>query len=287
MAEPYTIDAGGIFARTKEVYADLVEQEEKAEEAVREARAMVYDAEQSPRAADYGEQLAQAKELLAKAELLLPEIRRVRLNALMRTVNNLGSTLARVKAARANIELGEEGFGPQFDADLANITARYQSVYRPLFPVGPGGQVQVPDPAAMTEQEWELLHQRAEGPIFFWDYNQCQAEWKVAGVPPCTGPDYLHALSLVNQVFVAWENQIEIRDEFPIIGFVDTVLGGKLEEAGGVVRETEDIATDIYELLKALLEITKKAAKGLASLPAWVLIGGGVAAFFLLRGGKR
>jgi hypothetical protein len=163
-----------------------------------------------------------------------------------------------------------------------------------MFPLTklPGAVAEIPNPATWTEQDWDRITTHLDGPIFMWDGQRCRAEFpKIApGVPACEGPDYLAMLMLVNQIFVAKENQIDIMREFPIISFFDmTFMGGELEEYEDEVRAAENAlkaakesGEDLLATLAALLKGIRKAAETFAKAPV-LLIAGGLLALTLLR----
>jgi len=280
----YTIDAGGLFARTKKLYRNLVAVEEKSEDQARLARSMISQAKTAPNLSEVDlSKIAEATELMVTVDGLLMQARESRLKLLAHTVNGLGSTLARVRGYRAQVSLGEQGL-KQLDADLENITLRYENVYRPMFPVLAGGIVQMPDPREMTEQAWEHVENNLEGPLFFWDYNACQDFWSDIHAPSCTGPDYLFALSLINQVIVALEHELEMRREFWIIAAIDDGLfDGALEEQDQVFAKIERAAEDIAGILADIFAILKGITGALRKTPGVVLLALGVGVFILSR----
>jgi hypothetical protein len=283
---PYTFDAGALFAKTKKVYADVVAQEEKAERTLRNGRSLIADAERRAKP-DQQALLDEARQMEAQGLDLLYRVRLMRLQILAKSVHDLGNTLQRVKSQRAQIELGEKGLA-SFDAALNGMIQRYEKVYRPMFPLRPDGDVQLPDPTTIDEQYWDALYNRVEGPLFFWSPAECMERWIVAGVPACSGPDYLQGMSLVNQVFVATQNQVDIMREFPILSFVDQVVfSGNLEEGDEIIADIDDVLDQIKRLLAAILQIAVKGAEALAATPGWILVGGAAALFLLSRRGRR
>lgn len=285
--EEFDLDVGGIYATAKNTYSKLYQQSESAAELVRRARALVFEAKQHPKAGQNAEKIIQAEELLERAEGLVPEILAVRLSALAQTIDDIGASINRAAEVRSNVQLGEEGFGPQFDADMKHITERYNMLYRPWFPVV-DGETQIPDPESMTDQDWDKLYREVEGPVFFYDLQQCKAEMEGMVVHPCTGPDFLLALELVDMAFVAWEAEMDLRDAFPLLSHADlTFFAGELEASAEIVGDAESVVTDIEELLAALVKTAAKVAKGIASTPGALLVGvaGALVVLYLARKG--
>lgn len=57
----------------------------------------------------------------------------------------MGDNLNQIKKWRAKVTLGEIGFAPGFDSDLAGLEQRYLAVYRASFPIMAEGVTKIPD----------------------------------------------------------------------------------------------------------------------------------------------
>lgn len=301
----YVFDAGDFFSKHRENYIQILGMQEKIHALQRKVHALVFQTQE--RVAEIvakpeitAEHKAEAEGLLVQAAALrdsadaqVTHIDRIRLTMLRDTVDEIGRTLQQLKAWRSEIELGEAGIeSAGFDRILADLEARYKGVYRPMFPLTklPGAVAQVPNPSAWTEQEWEKIHTNLDGPLILWDVQECIANWKIPGINPCEGPDYFHTLSMINQIFVAKQNQIDIIEEFPIISALDMMFfGGDFEEydeelkkAEEALAAAEETVGDILKTLAAILKGIRKAAETFAKAPV-LLIAGGLVAIMLLR----
>jgi hypothetical protein len=297
-------DYGSLFAKQKRVYLLMVDVQERIHKLLDQVSlsydaAMVKAAEVSkdPKIAPEDrwkvERLvADANSLMIKARAAVRNVDLMRLEMLRDVVDHIGSTIMKLRAWRNEIVLGEKGLETSFDPMLDGIEVRYREVYRPIFPMGklPGSKGAIPDPSGWTEQEWEQIQDLLDGPLFLWSPKECEENWRVAGVPDCDGPDYFHTLSLINQVFVAKENQLDIQREFPIVATVDyMLLGGEMEEydketeaAKTALDATKNVLEDLMLLLGALVEGARKVAQTFAKAPILVLAAG-VLALTLLK----
>ena len=133
------------------------------------------------------------------------------------------------------------------------------------------------------EQDWAKFDDMGSNPIYFWNIRECEENWSVHGVPPCEGPDYLMAMSLVNQVMEAWKNQILMKQDFPIISFADEVLGGYLEEFHEIVQSMEKLLEQAKSIMRNVITVVEETSKALASTPGLILLAGGVGIFLLTR----
>lgn len=278
MASPYTIDVGTMFPKYQDMYRQAVDMQEDALAQVREVRATV--AEVRPRLAP--KQLAEVEALLARAAGVEAEAGSLTLQIMADTVANIGDTLTRVRASRARIVLGTEGLA-ELDNRIATVGQRYHEVYRPMFPIE-NGAVLIPNAASMGDQEWDLFNRRLRDPIYFWSPKECLEQWNVAGVPPCIGPDLFTTLSMVNEVHVALEHQIEMRRDFPLFSFIEENFGNFIdaivELAGHMIRIVKAITKIITKVVEAVADVVE----AVADTPGWLLLAGaGGLGYLMLR----
>lgn len=295
------IKAGEIFAETKNAYVSMMRSQGEADEMTVRAETMMDQVRQmvaDPALA--AESRAEAEALLAEAEVKLGEIQaqdrkiaQERVVVLMRTVNSMGSTIARLRGYRETIVLVDPA---DFDLRFDGLQARYDEVYRPLFPVGPGGIITVPDVAAMTKEDWQRLHTHAEGPLLLWDIAECREKWPIgaAAVPACKGPDFLEALSMVNQIHEALLTQIELREDFPLLSFFDDVLGGFVTWIAEAVQGVRATYEEFVRLVKAIGKIAHKVIEGAADIaetvakaPGMLLLAAAAGGAYLLMRRRR
>lgn len=278
------------FSRYREMYRRIVANYEGAEQGVRDAQASIFHSEQlvaqsdaTPEAREKAEDLlAKARSLLAEAQAFADRAAQLRIQTLAQTVAIMGDNLNTIKKWRAKVTLGEIGFGPGFDSDLAGLEQRYLTLYRPSFPILAAGITKIPDAREWGEHEWAEWA-GVEGPMFLWDIQQCRDLWKIQGVPECEGPDLAMSFSLINQINEAWKNQVDMIEEFPIIGLLDWTLGGHLEEGDEVVSAADKVFRRITTVLKDVAKIIEKTVSTLANTPGILLVGGAVALFLLSR----
>jgi len=280
MASPYTIDVGTLFPKYQSMYRQAAAQQAEAQDQVRAVRATVAKA----RARLEPKQLAQVETLLAQADGVEAQAGSLTLSIMADTVANIGETLTRVRATRAKIVLGTEGLA-ELDNRIDTVGQRYHEVYRPMFPIE-GGEVHIPTASSMGDQEWDLFNRRLRDPIYFWSPQECLAQWNVAGVPPCLGPDLF--TTLVNEVHVAMQNQIDMMREYPIFSFIEENFGAFIdalvELAGNLIR----IVKAITKIINRVVETIADVAEGVASAPGWLLLAGaGGLGFLMLKRGRR
>jgi len=278
------------FSRWRANYASIVEHYNATEQGVRDAHASIFHSEQLVAKADLQPEaraeadalLVKAKGLLVDAEALADQAAQLRIRTLLKTVNHLGDNLATVKKWRAKVTLGEIGFGPGFDSDLADLEQRYAHFYRPAFPILAGGIIDLPDAREWGEQEWAEWD-AIEGPLYFWGIEDCRDRWNVPNVPACEGPDLGTSFSLINQVHEAWKNEVDMINEFPIIGIFDKMLGGHFEESAEALEKAQTILTRIQNVIKDVAKIVEKTIHTIATAPGILIVGGAVALYLLSR----
>ena len=310
---------GETFNRQKAAYVKILQMQDEVHEMHRKTagtlfRAKEQVAEFSARTDVTPEQKAQVEALLLQADALFQKsaafvvkVDTMRLTMLRDVVDEIGDTLQRLKATRSLVQLGETGLETSFDPLLAGVVARYKAVYRPMFrlhlspkdvldPYNPLASPlvygEVPDPTGWTEQDWERIALRLDGPLFFWSPGECEKNWPRVdpNVPDCDGPDYFTTLTMINMVHVAMRNQLDIWREFPIIASFDMiVMGGSLEEYEEIIGKAQkaldaalESGEDILKLIAALLKALRKGAEALAGAPG-ILIAAGVVAYLVLR----
>jgi hypothetical protein len=294
---PPLLEVGTVFGIAKDAYKLMLKNEETAFDIRDRAIDILVQARTTATRLE-GEDLAKAQNLIQRAEIILPQmdamiigLQKERLTVLMRTINSIGSTIPRLRKIRAQVTMVDPS---DWDKRFEGLVMRYEGVYRPLFPVGEGGVIGMPDVAQMTPPDWDRLRTHAEGPIYLWDIDECRNKWVVAGVRPCDGPDYLAALSMINQVMEMWQVEILQWGEFPMLTFYDSVLDGAIGRSAEYLTGVEKLLQDLAEILKALSEIALKItgtaadiAKGIAKTPGWLLAAAAVGAFVLLRRKKE
>lgn len=300
-------DFGARFAAQQAGYRRILESQERMFDLQRAVNGTLFKVQQQADAvladpeiseenkAEIRGLLVDAEELRANAGALVDKAGQMRLVMLRDAVEEIGRTLQKLKAYRSEVTLGETGLETGgFDRILADIETRYRDLYRPMFPFtklpGTIAVATVPNIQGWTEQDWDKVHNQMDGPIFLWSNQECKANWNVPGVPACEGPDLFHALSMINQIFVAKQNQIDIMQEFPIISGLDMLfLGGRAEEYDYVVAEAQEaldavlaVVKDLGRTVAALLKGIRKAAEAFAKAPI-LLIAGGILAIMVLR----
>jgi len=300
-------DFGAQFAAQKAAYENILVLQEQMHATAREVHGTLFRTRESvaqafaspeiteAQRADLEKLIADAEALEASAAAKVLNVDVMRLTMLRDVVDEIGTTLQKLKAWRSEIILGEKGLETGFDPLLAGVVARYKAVYRPEFPLTklPGAIAQVPDPSGWGDQEWDHIDRALDGPIFMWSPKECEENWHVPGVPDCDGPDYFTALTMINMIFVAKQNQIDIMDEFPIIAAFDVaLLGGALEEYEGAVKVAQEALDALWGVLKdlgktaaAIIEGVRKAAETFAKAP--ILLIAGAAAIMLLLNRKK
>ena len=280
----------GTFSRYREMYRRIVANYEGAEAGVRDAQASIYHSEQLVAQSDATPEirakaevlLSQARTLLAEAQAFSDQAAQLRIRTLAQVVAIMGDNLNQIKKWRAKVTLGEIGFAPGFDSDLAGLEQRYLAVYRASFPIMAEGVTKIPDAREWGEQEWAEW-ESVEAPMFFWDIQQCRDLWRYPLVTECEGPDLAMSFSLINQINEAWKNQVDMIKEFPIIGLLDWTLGGHLEEGDEAVAAADKVFRRITAVLKDVAKIIEKTVRALATTPGILLVGGAVALFLLSR----
>lgn len=291
-----TIPAGEYFAEAKKGYLRILDNEQAAYALRERAVEMIAEAQVTaaalPDRIEADTLIANAQGKLVEIDVLLRQISLDRLTTLMRTVNSIGSTIGRLRITRAKVSLVDPA---DFDTRFANLERRYNEIYRPMFPVGAGGIIEVPDPLTMTAEAWETIHTHVEGPIFLWDIVQCRENWVVPGVPDCKGPDYLDVLSMINQVMEMWLTEIDLRGEFPMISFYDDILNGFVKRVAGMLVEVENIINNVGRTLKSLSELAANVTGAIADVtaavaksPGWLMlavVGGGI--YLLTRKNRK
>jgi hypothetical protein len=281
------------FSHWRSMYATIIQNYLDGERGVRDAHASIFQSEQlvakanlTPGARGKADALlVEARRLLAEAEMFADNAAQLRIRTLIKTVGLVGDNINTIRKWRAKVTLGEIGFGPGFDSDLAGLEQRYAQFYRPAFPILTAGIIDIPDARQWGEQEWAEWG-RIEGPMFFWGIQECRDNWKVPNVPACEGPDLFTSFSLINQIHEAWKNEVDMINEFPVLGLLDKMLGGHFEEAAEIIEKIDEILTRITNVIKEVAKLIEKVVHTLAATPGILLVGGAIALYVFSRKNK-
>ncbi len=268
-----------LHAGQAEVVSGLGNAREQAEEA------MAGDELSPEQQTEIHNLLSRAGQQTATLETRVAAVDRLRLTMLRNVVAQIGTMLEQLAEWRSHILLGEAGLETSFDPVIAGVLARYESVYAPIFASG------IPDSGGWGPEQWAVIAQQLDGPLFLWSPGECVKNWKIPGVPHCIGPDYFTALALIPMIEAAEENQIDIMQEFTFIASLDLALtGGAFENYAGAVQvaqdafdAVEDTLENIWDLLAAVAKVAAKAAGALAGLPGIFLLGGAAWWFFFRK----
>lgn len=171
---------------------------------------------------------------------------RLRTDAMYAIVDMMGWFLRRLRLLRIEITRGEVGLRG-FDADFAGVSQRYANLYRPFF------EGAAP-PSEWTAEQWQSFEEDVEGPILLWDIQECRERWGIAfSSPPCEGPDLLMTLSLVHQLGVAEQTQLELVES--CYGLADVTMS----EIGGYWSDAaQDAGQAIGKAFKRIVDNIKQ-----------------------------
>lgn len=140
---------------------------------------------------------------------------RLRVDFGFAVVELIGNLLNKVQEIRSQITESAEGL-KGFDQDLAGLRARYRNYYTKFYENAPPFE-------EWTLEHWVDYEDRIEGPIFYWNIQDCRKKWGVEfGAPQCEGPDLHMALSLLHQSGIALEFEREIVASF--YGILDLTM---------------------------------------------------------------
>lgn len=128
---------------------------------------------------------------------------RLRVDFGFAAVELIENLLNKIQEIRSQVTESAEGL-KGFDQDLAGLRSRYVNSYWRFYKDAPPLE-------EWTLEHWVKYEDTVEGPIFYWNIQECRRKWRVeSGASQCEGPDLHTALSLLHQSGVALEFEREI-----------------------------------------------------------------------------
>lgn len=236
-------------------------------------------------AAGYVRLFADTKAMVVKAKTSAAELGapQLRVQAMAATLDLLRKLINLATGQRARIKLGTAGLG-QLDRDLAGLRARFRGIY------GRWDPADMDPPQQWDPEVWDDFEESLEGPILFWNIEDCRNRWGLPFLPACQGPDLLLAIQTVNGVAEARAAELDLQN--PLISpvgsfyahthafFVQAAEFAK-DEVRGVFLELAHAADTIARQIGNYFGVPPRVVK--AAFPWMVGAGIGLGAYALWR----